>query len=551
LYLSILHPEKILKRSVLIPAAAYILCAAIIFPYVQYYADNPDTFQYIEIAQKIIDGDWAQAVNGYWSPLIIWLLTIPLLLISDELAAFKILQLLIGVFALFQWRRLIQHIPVSEKWKEYLAFFIIPFLLDYSLLNLTPDLLFMALLILLLNLFLSGNVFSNRSVALKAAVTGGLLFLTKSFGFPFFIGVAVILLLLDPERLSVMFRRRNVVVLFSGFFFISILWILALSNHYDRFTISEAARFNMNKEVAPLPGRSAELPVLGDGLYEPPAGFTSAWISPGEYISEETITFFSSPAEYFQVVKRNLLSIYYFDFRNQAGALFFLLMLVLLFRKKLSEILREKWAATILIFIVLVYFGYSLVLVHSRYIWICTPLMVLLSVCFTERIFTSANRQHFVSFIVVVLLLLAVKRPVKEILFTADANYPNNWILMSLKSPLKTMSIFYRDDVSLNKVENDFKSDKPVNGNVASLKNDFKERDSYTNALRLVIKSDGKYFGQIDNAKSFQEQLDELHAFNIQYLITWNNSEWKSGELVYADSASGTRVYDLEKRMDK
>lgn len=534
-----------MKRSFFIPAAAYILCAAIIFPYTRYYADNPDSFQYIEIARKCINGEWAQSVNGYWSPLISWLLIVPMLIISDEITAFKILQLLIGMFALFQWGKLVKQFPVSDKRKEYLVFFIIPFLLDYSLLNLTPDLLFMALLFLMLNLFLTGNVFSDRKLALKTGVTGGFLFLVKSFGFPFFIVVTAIVLMLESSVFIDKEKRRNTSLLASSFFIISFLWILALSNHYGRLTISEAARFNMSREAAPLPGRSNELPVLGRGLNEPPAGFTSAWISPGEYISGESVTFFSSPVEYFQIVKRNLLSIYYFDFRNQAGALFFILLLVILFRKKLREVIREKRVAITLLFLLLVYVGYGLVLVHSRYIWICTLLMVLLSVFFAEKFFSAGKFQFLSSFVIVAILLLAVKRPVKEILFTADANYPDNWIFVSLTSPFKTMSIFYRKDVTMHKVEQDFQTLKALKGNVASLKSKDMERDSYTSTLRLVRKSGSTYFGQLDDKKSFEEQTEELQKFKIDYLVTWKNTEWESGELVYADSASGVRMYNL------
>ena len=135
-----------MKKRYLFSCIFYLFATAIIFPYIRWYADNPDTFQYLAIAIKYLSGDWSHAINGYWSPIISWLLAIPLLFFDDQLLAFKLLQILIGLFTLWQWVNLLDKTTLNNTAKNILVFTAIPFLLDYSLLNGTPDLLFMGLL---------------------------------------------------------------------------------------------------------------------------------------------------------------------------------------------------------------------------------------------------------------------------------------------------------------------------------------------------------------------------------------------------------------------
>jgi hypothetical protein len=82
------------------------------------------------------------------------------------------------------------------------------------------------------------------------------------------------------------------------FFLGCIPWITAISIKYKKITLSEAAAFNMSKDVAPLPGRSGELPVLGVGLLEPTENSLSGWETPGAFVSEEKINLFHATGDY-------------------------------------------------------------------------------------------------------------------------------------------------------------------------------------------------------------------------------------------------------------
>ena len=528
-----------LKPGRILYYIAYLLVAAIVFPFVRWYADNPDTFQYIDIAKKYLAGDWHYAVNGDWSPLISWLLTVPLLLVSDDLLAFKLFQFLIGLFALEQWIRLLPFTKLPDRWKFYLSLMIIPFLVNYSLLNCTPDLLFLALLVLLLNQLLKGSIFHDTKRVIIIGATGALLYFTKAFGFPLFLALSTFAAIHAMK--SAQFSGKSFLTLMAIFLVLSACWIIPLSVHYGKFTLSEAGRYNASAGVAPSGQRL--LPVLDDGLHVPPPHATSAWERPSDFVSGETVTLFNNATDYFQVIKRNLRSIYFYDFRNQAGIVLLILLLIAALRSKLKEFLNERWVVLSLVFILILYLGYSLILVHTRYTWINGLLMVLLSASLINR--NLPDRFDWAkTLLFFLLLLLAVKRPVKEILFTTDSDISPDWLFKGVRNPFTTMQIMYRPDKALQNSMEELKQHKTLIGNFASLKSGSTERDDFTSALRITRSIGGRYFGRVMQ-EGYTNQLDELSALQIDYLIAWRNEPWGERMPVYTD-LSGIRIYAVK-----
>ena len=105
---------------------------------------------------------------------------------------------------------------------------------------------------------------------------------------------------------------------FAVFIALSSLWILHISIKYHGFTISKAAQFNLSREVAPKPDQMMQLPVLNGPLLSPPDEYAiSAWEAPGEALRLTTINPIADFNYYTQIIKRNLLSIWYNDFQNQ------------------------------------------------------------------------------------------------------------------------------------------------------------------------------------------------------------------------------------------
>ena len=91
----------------------------------------------------------------------------------------------IGIFVIRKWLMFLVFVDVDEKWKRVLGFMITPFIISYSLLNLTPDLLFVGILLSLIIELI--RWLDKQSDGSKIGKLGAVLFLTKSFGLPLFI----------------------------------------------------------------------------------------------------------------------------------------------------------------------------------------------------------------------------------------------------------------------------------------------------------------------------------------------------------------------------
>ncbi|MBK7571445.1 MAG: hypothetical protein IPI10_07425 [Bacteroidetes bacterium] len=527
-----------MKKDFLLIVAIYLLACLGVMPYVKWYVDNPDSLQYINIAHHILDGRLTLAINGYWSPLITWFLAPFILIFNDGIIAFKYLQMAIGVFVIRKWLIFLVFVDVEEKWKRVLGFVIFPFIVSYSLLNLTPDLLFVGILFALIIELI--RWLDKQTDGSSLGKLGALLFLTKSFGLPLFIFLFCFVIWMKDERIPKITLKK----ILLPFGTVAGLWIILLSIKYGKFTISESAKFNFTYEVAPTVGKTVQLPVLGNGLLEPSNDFAlSAWEEPASQIQLTPLDPFGDIAYYFNVVNRNLQSIYFHDFRNQLGWVFIFFLIIYLFRKKSDDVI-PLWIKISLLVICALYIGYSLILVHERYIWICTLLFIPMIVFFIDKIFASfpsskiseikkiqaTKRISEIKLIILIpVLILCIKRPAKEVLMCGDRDVNILQLYHAFRSPIETMNIFYRPDEKLHDDIQKLKRIIPPNSNLASIKKADPERDGYASTLLIAYECKSKYFGQ----------TFEVDSTFKGYFVSWKA---EAGEKVF-DSDGGVKVY--------
>ena len=364
------------KRDQILISALYLLTCAWVWPFVRYYVDNPDSFQYISIAEHIIKGKWQFVFNGYWSPVISWLLAPLIVLFKDGIDAFKYLQIIIGLFVISQWLKLLSFVNIPLQIKKVIGYACIPFVLNFALINLTPDLLFVG--ILLAYIIALVNWLEKKSDGSELGGYGAALYLTKSFGLFIFVFLFFIAWRMKGEFIPTYVKKKiikSLLLIWGG-------WIILISIHHQHFTLSESARFNLTYEVAPVKNQIVKLPVLSGGLLPPSnSEAISAWEEPGSQVQLTPLNPLKDPIHYAKVVERNLYSIYYSDFRNQFGVLFILsFVLFLFFRKKENDI--PLWIKLSLATIIGMYGGYSLILIHARYVWICSLLFIPMTIYF-------------------------------------------------------------------------------------------------------------------------------------------------------------------------
>ena len=120
-------------------------CIGILLLPLYQFQINADGVSYLNIAHLYAIGDFHDAINGFWGPLISWLLVPFLLLKLPSLFAFKILSLIISFFTFIAIRLLSQRFIINEKARLLISLVAMPMLLNYAFLLVTPDLLFLCI----------------------------------------------------------------------------------------------------------------------------------------------------------------------------------------------------------------------------------------------------------------------------------------------------------------------------------------------------------------------------------------------------------------------
>jgi hypothetical protein len=505
--------QKDTKNIFLIALFSYVALASVVLYYTKWYSPNPDTFQYIAIAHHYIHGDFYAAVNAWWSPFFSWLIMLPVVAGIDEILSVKLIQVITGIFTLIAWRRLVSNHGPGGNLNTLLVFVSIPFIVSYGLLNGTPDLLFMTVLFFILDRLLLKNQFISISASVLTGLLGGLLYLCKAFGFPLFIFLILLSVVFEYRSIRAFIPRKNIIVCILTFLFFSTLWITLISVKEKKLTLSETVSFNLSYEVAKPAYQQVSLPVLSDGIYVPPYNSSlAAWEEPGNAVRLTSINPLKDFNYYKKILKRNVLTIWYFDFRNQAG-LFLLLMLVsttLIWKKPKRPVLF------LLMTMLAIYTGYSLVLVHTRYIWTCTFLILIVSFSLLNEL--EKKFQTLIFILALTVSILAVKRPLKEILFTGDIDLPRNHMVNALKHPLTTMEIFYRNSSYLHNAALQLKDNVTPGKNFISVFSGSASQDIYASSLQLVLNSKGKYLGQINSMNPTENFTTDIH-----YIFIWDD----------------------------
>ncbi len=235
----------IYKNYLLITIILYSLIFFILLPFFLRFS-NPDGINLINIAKKYLSGNFRLAINGYWSPLIS-ILGIPFLIIfKDGFLAFKILSFFIGLFSIFSFDRFLKKLNIESKYSKLLFILILPIVsAEFSLVKITSDFLVTVFFILLLSFFVDEEFFNKKYSFLILGFIGFLTYLSKTYGFFFFLGFLLFFFLLYLVKKDFV-KLKNII--FTGLFFIflSSFWIILISSKYGYFTIGTTGKYNYN-----------------------------------------------------------------------------------------------------------------------------------------------------------------------------------------------------------------------------------------------------------------------------------------------------------------
>ena len=159
----------------------FLLISLVLLPFFKYHL-NPDGICYIRIAHYYARGNFNAAVNGYWSPLLCWLLAPLYKLGVPDLVAFRLVNIVIACLVLWKINKIVAcycaDIPYAYRVCTVACCALELLILHFN--TITPDLLTLFLLLWLLDTYLSGDMLKHP---LLVGLLGGLLYFTKEYSF--------------------------------------------------------------------------------------------------------------------------------------------------------------------------------------------------------------------------------------------------------------------------------------------------------------------------------------------------------------------------------
>ena len=487
--------------------SVYFVLAFFLFPFYRYFIGSADFVTYLTIAEKYAAGNFHEAINSYWSPMISWLIVLFMQTGITPLISFKIIQITAGGVALFLIFRLF---PAQNIFSVILKCALFPSVLAYAYLYGSPDLLmltgYLGFVFILQKKIYPNNTYSSFWMG----AIGSMLYFTKGFGFIFFVAaftsINIMLFIKGSERKTVLLKKY--VTGIFVFLLLSSLWIIPLSKREGKFTITSSGKYNLaliSPNENPDIIHEMKHPIQR-GILLPPASASdlSAWEHPDKLMHTlwNPLSSSSDFFTYLKVVSTNMRSMGHFHFGLDLGALLILILIFFYFKNKnlLMSFLQEN------IFLIITCFTcsmlYCLILAVHRYLWI----------------------NDVVIAILLAGLLSLLPAPKKIIFFLTSVA----GLLLTFGSVQDLVNDF-NGDKKIYQTCNNLYQNKILNGNIASL--DVGESElSYHQSSIVAYLTKNKYYGMINHDNFIESGVDEMKGFGIKYLLVWDEKARFEGE---------------------
>ncbi len=215
-------------------------------------ANNPaplssDMFFYYSIARKYSIGEFYHALNGYWAPLLPWLLAL-LFKAGIFWKALAWLNLLAGLVLVVYTIKISELLKLSGPARWAIAVLNSWLSLAHQLDTTTPDFLSVVCFVVFVFYYYKNDLQNSSSGWLKASMVASLLIFSKVFYFYF-----VVAFLCSEWLYGLWSKKKEFVsslksrVLMKQFFLvigIYFLWVTALSLKYEKFVFSTTGSYN-------------------------------------------------------------------------------------------------------------------------------------------------------------------------------------------------------------------------------------------------------------------------------------------------------------------
>ncbi len=373
--------------------AVILLVAAVaaLFPYCRYYVD-PDATAYLTIAKRYAAGDYAKAINGYWSPLSCWLTAFFIKCGYEPITAAIIVNAAAGIGWLFITNSFFQKFKIERNIIPWLNLSLVAFLSYAIYAQSFADLWECFLLLGCLRILISSNFKDKPVLWILYGVGGTLAYFAKAYSFPFFILNTIVcghFIANDDKKLWLKISVVSISVMIAG----ALPWIYLLHGKYGIWTTSTAGSLNMSWYLAGHP-------YFKEGVHAllPPPYTNSPYYWEDPYIINGSLPHAWDSLALF---KRQILRLGYnvFLLFKSMSLLSFLFIPVWYFTilTVFSKRLRDHFPGAIKIVAIsflLFPLGFLPINYEPRYIWYMLPLGMLLGALVLRYLFPAQNRSR-------------------------------------------------------------------------------------------------------------------------------------------------------------
>lgn len=345
----------------------FILYSIIFFLLLPYYKHqiNPDGISLINVARKYMAGNFYDAINGYWSPLISWLLIPFLYIFKNPILSFKMLSYFIGIFSIFFFCTFIRKLEIDDTRSRFFTILILPLItVYYSISVITSDFLISTLYLFLLSIIMEKNIFEKRFSYILIGITGFLLYLAKTYGFFFFNSFMLLFLIyfiLKKRKKNIVLKNIIVSLLFMNL--LSLSWISLISNKYGYLTVGTTGKYNYS---ILNPDTTSVKNIYQKPLCIPDEMSTSFWDDPS-FVEHPAISFHTIKSNfnyYIKITIQHLLTIFKLMLSFSLFFPFIILWAFFLLKK-------EKRKITIIsVAMILSFIGYMMAAITRRFIFV-------------------------------------------------------------------------------------------------------------------------------------------------------------------------------------
>lgn len=481
---------------------------------------SADSTIFINIAENYVRGNFSNAINGFFGPLLSWLLIPFLYFGSSDIFAINTIDLILGVLTITGIWKLSYRFEITEKIRSIILISLLPIVFTVSLVQ-PQDFLLLCILVYYLNVVFKSNYSNSIYNGISGGILGAFAYFTKGYAFLFFISHFLLINICHYLKATTKADKKNVLrnaIVGIAFFSIIIApWVTLISQKYNHITFSTTGKYNfevLGPETA-HDGLEYGVPLFYGGFFEPPnENAIVAWEDP-YYIRAKSwspLESLNSFKHFLKLILKNtfqgLLILESFSSLSIAIIIAYILLST---GQPFNKLLTRGDILYPLLTVILYTGGYVPFHLEPRYIWIVNILLLLMggyliNVLFQNKFFINNIRRNL---LIIFFVLSFMISPLKFIYM--ESKYNIDRAMHTLSTKLEQYNI--QGNIASNREYT------ASGGEFLAI------HSAWHKTYRLTYHLNSRYYGQAKENISDEELGSELKKYDIDYYFVWGKAD--------------------------